>query len=110
MTATNEILFGAFLGLFILVGSGVIYWIFYHREMGDICPSCNGNDMDKPCAYPSEGKEWCLRDARIKKYAEVKDAKEHCNESGCCCHDVCSSLVDRDTSCREIDRTGSIHR
>ncbi len=29
------------------------------------CKSCNGNDGDAPCAYPSEGKHGCLRDARL---------------------------------------------
>ena len=29
------------------------------------CKSCNGNDYDMPCAYPSEGKHGCLRDARL---------------------------------------------
>ncbi|MFA6903342.1 MAG: hypothetical protein WC236_09690 [Gallionellaceae bacterium] len=30
------------------------------------CKSCDGNDGDKPCAYPSEGKHGCLRDARMR--------------------------------------------
>ncbi len=29
------------------------------------CPACNGNDANAPCAYPSEGKTGCLRDARL---------------------------------------------
>ena len=29
------------------------------------CPYCHGNDRDVPCAYPSEGKPGCLRDARL---------------------------------------------
>ena len=30
------------------------------------CPTCNGNDGNMPCAYPSEGQSGCLRDARLK--------------------------------------------
>ena len=30
------------------------------------CPTCRGNDGDAPCAYPSEGKPGCLRDARMQ--------------------------------------------
>lgn len=29
------------------------------------CNYCNGNDNDKPCAYPSENKPGCLRDERL---------------------------------------------
>lgn len=31
------------------------------------CTYCNGNDVDMPCAFPSEGKPGCLRDER-KQY------------------------------------------
>jgi hypothetical protein len=31
---------------------------------GKLCPVCNGNDGDVPCAYPSEGKQGCLMEAR----------------------------------------------
>lgn len=41
-TATNEILFGAFLGFFILIAAGVVYWMFYDDEVSDIEESCNG--------------------------------------------------------------------
>lgn len=30
-----------------------------------VCPTCQGNDRDTPCAYPSEGKPGCLRDKRL---------------------------------------------
>lgn len=30
-----------------------------------VCPSCNGNDRDKPCLHPSEGVVSCLRDIRL---------------------------------------------
>lgn len=30
-----------------------------------ICPYCNGNDLDMPCAYPGEGQPGCLRDKRF---------------------------------------------
>lgn len=36
------------------------------------CPSCNGNDADKPCAYPSEGKPGCPRDERLQR-SEISD-------------------------------------
>ncbi len=43
------------------------------------CTYCGGNDKDAPCAYPSEGKPGCLRDARMQRdYVvdyEVKDEK-----------------------------------
>ena len=26
-----------------------------------ICPTCNGNNKDMPCAYPSENKPGCLK-------------------------------------------------
>lgn len=29
------------------------------------CRTCNGNDADKPCAYPGEGVKDCLRDQRL---------------------------------------------
>jgi hypothetical protein len=32
-----------------------------------ICPVCNGNDGDAPCAYPTEMPANCLRLARIAK-------------------------------------------
>lgn len=35
------------------------------------CESCGGNDMDAPCAYPSEGKRGCLRDTRLKQGPET---------------------------------------
>lgn len=31
------------------------------------CPACGGNDCDRPCAYPNEGKNGCLRDKRLSK-------------------------------------------
>jgi hypothetical protein len=31
------------------------------------CSYCGGNDRDMPCAYPSEKKEGCLRDARLQQ-------------------------------------------
>jgi len=39
-----------------------------------ICKFCNGNDFDKPCAYPGEHKPGCLRDSRLKaeKYNKIK--------------------------------------
>lgn len=30
-----------------------------------LCQTCNGNDRDMPCAYPSKGGTGCLRDKRI---------------------------------------------
>lgn len=36
-----------------------------------LCPACNGNDTDAPCAYPSEGKQGCLRDKRKSLGAEL---------------------------------------
>lgn len=35
------------------------------------CQSCNGNDRDMPCAYPSEGKPGCLRDQRLAALDEL---------------------------------------
>lgn len=29
------------------------------------CKTCNGNDVDIPCAYPSKGVQGCLRDKRL---------------------------------------------
>lgn len=37
-----------------------------------LCPSCNGNDGDTPCAYPSEGKQGCLRASRVEKQTEQR--------------------------------------
>lgn len=45
-----------------------------HAEKGDksvkdkhpTCPFCLGNDRNVPCAYPSEGREGCLRDIRLR--------------------------------------------
>lgn len=31
------------------------------------CPACQGNDVDAPCAYPSEGMPGCWRDKRLAK-------------------------------------------
>jgi hypothetical protein len=31
-----------------------------------ICPVCNGNDKNTPCAYPGDGQPMCLRDQRLK--------------------------------------------
>jgi hypothetical protein len=39
------------------------------RDQG-ICPYCHGNDGAIPCAYPSEGKPGCLRDARVRLVVE----------------------------------------
>ena len=36
------------------------------------CKYCNGNDKDMPCLYPSENKDGCLRDIRIKSAREKK--------------------------------------
>lgn len=33
-------------------------------EQMRVCPACGGNDWEKPCAYPSEGKKGCLRDEK----------------------------------------------
>jgi hypothetical protein len=30
------------------------------------CPTCHGDDMQAPCAYPGEGKRGCVRDKRLK--------------------------------------------
>jgi hypothetical protein len=32
---------------------------------GPVCTACGGNDGNMPCAYPSQGKPGCLRDARL---------------------------------------------
>lgn len=32
-----------------------------------VCPTCQGNDMDMPCAYPSESKPGCLRDKGLAR-------------------------------------------
>ncbi len=37
------------------------------RVMPERCPTCSGNDGDMPCAYPSEGKAGCPRDARLQR-------------------------------------------
>ncbi|HVL77613.1 MAG TPA: hypothetical protein VM406_16485 [Noviherbaspirillum sp.] len=34
-------------------------------EQEKACPTCRGNDMDAPCAYPSKGMPGCLRDKRL---------------------------------------------
>lgn len=31
------------------------------------CVVCNGDDASVPCAYPSEGKNGCVRDARLSR-------------------------------------------
>ncbi len=36
------------------------------------CPSCNGDDMQTPCAYPGEGKAGCPRDKRLSAIYGVK--------------------------------------
>jgi hypothetical protein len=38
------------------------------------CPTCRGNDADMPCAYPSAGKQGCLRDKRLAEQEQEKDA------------------------------------
>lgn len=51
-----------------------------------VCPTCNGDDKNAPCAYPSEGKQGCLRDARIarmKMEQQYKDIGEHGEFCGC---------------------------
>jgi len=38
----------------------------YYRPIPEgICSFCRGDDQQMPCAYPSEGKPGCLRDARL---------------------------------------------
>jgi len=39
--------------------------IFAPRPDRGSCSYCHGNDRNMPCAYPSEGKPGCLRDARL---------------------------------------------
>ena len=46
----------------------------YHRpgcprlaSFDDLCPVCNGNDGDVPCAYPGEGMTGCPREYRLVK-------------------------------------------
>ena len=49
--------------------------------MADIvCKVCNGNDRDQPCAYPGEGKPWCLRDQRLANERKGKCLLPGCNE------------------------------
>ena len=36
------------------------------------CKYCNGNDKNVPCAYPSQKKDGCLRDVRLKEEAEER--------------------------------------
>lgn len=42
------------------------------RRNRGVCTYCHGNDRDVPCAYPSEGKPGCLRDARLKEAATAQ--------------------------------------
>lgn len=35
------------------------------KAAAPVCPTCKGNDANAPCAYPSEGKPGCLRDASM---------------------------------------------
>jgi len=46
------------------------------RSNAWLCPACNGNDGDIPCAYPSEGVQGCWRDKRIKLMPLVRLALE----------------------------------
>ena len=48
-------------------------WNTRHQPEPIRCPTCNGNDKDAPCAYPSEGKEGCLRDKRLRHQPEVTE-------------------------------------
>jgi|ERR1019366_989728 hypothetical protein len=41
-------------------------------DMTEQCPVCLGNDFHMPCAYPSEGKQGCLRDKRLRHAHEAK--------------------------------------
>lgn len=40
-----------------------------------VCPICKGNDFEAACAYPSEGKEGCLRDKRLAQQPAGEDAE-----------------------------------
>ena len=42
-------------------------------DMPEQCPVCQGNDGDKPCLYPSEGKQGCLRDIRLYGVKKMPD-------------------------------------
>lgn len=49
-----------------------------NKQVGEdveLCPACNGNDKDAPCAYPSEGKQGCLREInrRLAGAVELRD-------------------------------------
>lgn len=33
-----------------------------------ICPVCNGNNKDMPCAYPGESKPGCLKDREDRTF------------------------------------------
>jgi hypothetical protein len=58
-----------------------------------LCPSCNGNDKDAPCAYPSEGRTGCLRDERVTQL-KMKQQYEDIGVHGqfCGCH-FCNPIV-----------------
>lgn len=71
MNPTNEILFGAFLGFFILIASGVIYWMFYDDEVSDV---------EKYCEHPN-----------------------------CYCNSVCTGIMDRVSTHREVKPSGRKH-
>lgn len=48
-----------------LVASYIEHLAALSRPNAPVCPTCKGNDANAPCAYPSEGKPGCLRDARL---------------------------------------------
>lgn len=35
------------------------------RVTPKLCPACNGNDADMPCAYPGDNQPGCIRDERL---------------------------------------------
>lgn len=53
-----------------------------------LCPSCNGNDKDAPCAHQSEGRDGCLRDERLA------------DEGRASANDLCHMIADTDAELR----------
>ena len=67
----------------------------------DRCSTCKGNDADAPCAYPSEGRDGCLRDARLA--ASVGDDWAASTSSGCM-YPNCQSKAEQDRIAAEVHR------
>ena len=103
MNPTNEILFGAFLGFFILIAAGVVYWMFYDDEVVDMKINFVNGSSIETVGSTTETLRSCI------PVEEVSDVEESCDEYSCCCYSVCAGIVDRVSTDREVKPSGRKH-